>query len=361
VNPLAAHLAERIARDGPITIEAYMTACLLDPRHGYYTTREPFGSTGDFITAPEISQMFGELLGLWCWSQWAAAGQPQPAVLAELGPGRGTLLADALRAIEGATQKPAPFDLHLVEASPTLRAKQRETLGGRKVTWHDDAEGLPEGTPCFILANEFFDALPIRQFVATPQGWRERLVTVTNDKLAAAISPKVAPAGLIDGLPEAATGRVAEHAPIRRDVMASLSRRVARDGGCALIIDFDDPKLPLADTFQAVRSHRYADRFEEPGESDLASAVDFTDLARVAGDKGVRVHGPVAQGTFLRSLGIDHRAEQLCRSASPEQIKTIMAALERLVSARGMGNDFKVIGLTLASGPTPEGFGEQTP
>jgi NADH dehydrogenase [ubiquinone] 1 alpha subcomplex assembly factor 7 len=352
VNALAQKLAARIASDGPLSIEEFMTACLLDPDHGYYSTRDPFGAPGDFVTAPEISQMFGELIGLWLWSVWQGAGRPDHAHLVELGPGRGTLMADALRAIERATRADAPFIVHLVEASPTLRERQRKALSGRAVHWHETLATLPKDGALFFVANEFFDALPIRQFVSTTTGWRERKITSQEAELV----PILVQEPTVSVLPDAPIGRVGELAPQRVAVAAQLAERVAEQGGAALIIDFTDPALPIADTFQAVRAHRYADRFEAPGDADLASAVDFTALADEARAAGVKVCGPVGQGHFLHSLGIEARCEALATNARDDQAQALRLAMERLVSPEGMGEDFQVLALMPQGQETPAGF-----
>ncbi len=352
MNALAEKLAARIDRDGPLSIEDFMAICLLDRDHGYYTTRDPFGAPGDFITAPEVSQMFGELIGLWFWSVWQAAGARENTHLVELGPGRGTLMADALRAIEGATRQASPFCLHLVEASPTLRRQQRQTLGQRTITWHNDLETLPVDGPLLFVANEFFDALPLRQYVATPQGWRERLVTFRDKRFEAMLSPDSSTVAL----PQAPTGRVGEVSPVRQAVLATMAQRIAGQGGAALIIDFTDRALPLVDTFQAVRSHQFADRFENPGEADLASAVDFPALARTAGENGVAAHGPVPQRRLLAALGIEARCATLKQNASSEQAEALDAAFNRLVSPEGMGEDFVALALLPNDQPVPAGF-----
>ena len=356
MTALARKLARRIARSGPLTVEDYMTACLLDPEHGYYTTRDPFGAAGDFTTAPEISQMFGELIGLWCLAARTTQAVSGPLTLAELGPGRGTLMADALRAVGKAGNGPPSFAVHLVEASPALREAQRASLAGRDATWHATAETLPTGEPLFVVANEFLDALPIRQFVATSRGWRERFVATERGGLAFSLAATTAAGELVARLPEAPAGRIAEVGRARRTLVSGLARRIVRDGGAALLIDFTDPRLPLADTLQAVRAHDRADRLGSPGETDLASAVDFADLAREARLAGAGVHGPVAQGAFLRALGVDRRARRLARSASSGQADAISAAHRRLVSPAGMGDSFRVMALTPSPFPAPPGF-----
>ncbi len=357
MNALARQLAARIARDGPLTIEDFMTACLLDIKHGYYTTRDPFGAPGDFVTAPEISQMFGELIGLWLWSLWNDGGARDSAYLVELGPGRGTLMADALRAMTNATRAPVPFDVHLVEAGPALRERQADTLKGHDVRWHETLDTLPTDGPVYLVANEFFDALPIRQFVATQQGWRERLIGCADGKL----TPVLAPEEAVTDIPPAPLGHVAEMAPQRMEAVSNIAQRVAQQGGAALIVDFADPALPLADTLQAVRAHRYADRLEEPGEADLASAVDFTALACAAQAAGSAVFGPVGQGQLMRSLGIEARCEALAANAREDQAKALKTAMDRLVSPDGMGEDFRAMALLPREHSTPLGFASPSP
>ncbi|MBC6440872.1 MAG: SAM-dependent methyltransferase [Rhodospirillales bacterium] len=333
-----------------------MAACLTDPEHGYYTSRDPLGAAGDFTTAPEISQMFGELVGLWClalaWQIELARGWR----LLELGPGRGTLMADTLRAMAqtGPDGQVPPVDL--VETSPVLRDLQRDRLAGRDVTWHDGVETLPRDIPYVAIANEFFDALPIRQFVASPAGWRERLIARQDGRFVPMVAETAADDALVKALPDAPNGRIAEVAQVRQDMMTQLARHIVRNGGAALIIDFGDPRLPLADTLQAVRGHEQTDRFDAPGGADLATAVDFADLAGIATANGAGVHGPVGQGPFLRALGIDHRARMLLESASAEQADAIARGHERLVSLTAMGDDFRVMAVTQSGVAPPPGF-----
>ena len=347
-------LLRRIGEAGPITVERYMELALLDPDHGYYTCKHPFGAAGDFVTAPEISQMFGELLGLWCYTSWQAAGSPHPAMLVELGPGSGTLMADALRAIESATGAPQPFDIVLVEASARLARRQREALSGRAVSWCSAFEELPFRGPAFVIANEFFDALPIRQFVRTTAGWQERLVMVEDNMIAFVL--RMETGSLAACLPDAQTGRVCEISPARDSLMRDLAAKLAADGGALLVIDFTAPGMPVRDTLQAVRHHRRADRLTAPGEADLAAAVDFAALGRIAKAEGLEVFGPVSQGAFLEELGIAVRAERLKRSAPPETAHHIDQELQRLTSLDAMGEDFRVMALLPAGTVPPVGF-----
>ena len=342
-------LVRRIEASGPVTVEAYMNLCLLDPEHGYYTGKDPLGAGGDFVTAPEISQTFGELVGLWCLVAWQAAGAPRPAVLAELGPGRGTLMADALRAIESATGARQPFDLCLVEASGPLASLQRRTLEGRTVTWVTGIGDLPRCAPAFVIANEFLDALPVRQFVRTTRGWRERQVTARDGRLAFTLADTPESDGLAAALPDAPLGRVAEVSPARVELVETLARRLAASGGAVLMIDFTADGLPVSDTLQAVRRHRYADRLDTPGESDLAAAVDFSALARAAVEAGAAVFGPVSQGAFLQTLGIAERARTL-------QCRDVDLGVRRLTSPDGMGEDFRVLAMLPPGARHAEGF-----
>lgn len=348
-------LLQRIGKAGPITVERYMELALLDPDHGYYTRKHPFGAAGDFVTAPEISQMFGELLGLWCYTAWQAAGSPRPAMLVELGPGSGSLMADALRAIESATGGPQPFDVVLVEASALLARRQREALSGRAVLWCSAVEELPSRGPAFVVANEFLDALPVRQFVRTTTGWKERLVMVEDDAIAFVLG--MAADGLAASLPDAPTGRVCEASPARDGLVRDLAARLTAEGGAMLVIDFTAPGMPVRDTLQAVRHHRHADRLTAPGEADLAAAVDFAALGKVAAAEGLEVFGPVSQGVFLEELGIAVRAERLKRSATPETARGIDQELHRLTAPDAMGEDFRVMALLPAGTSPPAGFG----
>ena len=347
-------LAERIGETGPITVERYMELALLDPDHGYYSRKQPFGAAGDFVTAPEISQMFGELLGLWCYTAWQAAGSPRPAMLVELGPGSGTLMADALRAIESATGEPQPFEIVLVEASARLARRQREALSGKAVSWCSDVEDLPSSGPAFIIANEFLDALPVRQFVRTTAGWQERLVMVEDDTIAFVLGTDTC--ALTASLPDAPTGRVCEISPIRDRIVRGLAAKLATGGGAMLVIDFTAPGMPVRDTLQAVRQHRHADRLTAPGEADLAAAVDFAALGRLATAEGLEAFGPVSQGAFLKDLGIAVRAERLKRSVTPKTARGIDQDVRRLTAPDAMGEDFRVMALLPAGSVPPAGF-----
>jgi NADH dehydrogenase [ubiquinone] 1 alpha subcomplex assembly factor 7 len=347
MTPLEAKIRRIIAVDGPMSVAAFMQLCLGDPVHGYYMTRDPLGRGGDFITAPEISQMFGELIGLWAAAVWQAMGAPARLALAELGPGRGTLMADALRAARVVPAFVAALGVHLVETSPVLRRLQQERLAGLgvPVAWHGDIADVPDG-PLIVIANEFFDALPVHQAVKAADGWHERMVGVDAGALAFALHPDPIPgfAAIVPGrLAGASAGAVYEWRS--GDVTAEIARRVAGHGGAALALDYGHRESALGETLQAVGRHRFADPLASPGEVDLTAHVDFAALARTAEGAGARVHGPVAQGEFLRRLGIEARAAALRATASAAQAADIDAALARLAGAErdAMGELFKAI------------------
>lgn len=349
-TPLAGELLRLIAAQGPIALSDYMAACLAHPRYGYYTTRDPLGTTGDFVTAPEISQMFGELIGLWALGIWQRMGAPGRLVLAELGPGRGTLMADALRAARVVPAFRNALTVHLVEISPALRARQRQALepSGVIVRWHADLATLPNA-PMIVIANEFFDCIPIRQAVKTATGWHERMVgRDSGGRLALALGPHPLPRfeeQLASHLRGAPPGTVFEW---RSDaVVTQLCERLARGGGAALIVDYGHTAPAFGDTLQAVSGHAYADPLQAPGAADLTAHVDFAALADAAHRAGARVLGPLAQGDFLRRLGIAARARRLQEAATPAQRAAIEAAVMRLAGPgrANMGDMFKVMAL----------------
>ena len=335
-----------IASHGPIPVSDYMA---LANAH-YYAARDPLGAAGDFTTAPEISQMFGELVGLALADLWDRAGRPEGARYVELGPGRGTLAADALRAMRAAGLEP---EVHFVETSPILRSAQAERVPNAR--WHEDLHTLPEDGPILAVANEFFDALPVRQLIATGTGWRERLVTLDGDRFVPAAGPPVPAAAIPDPLRAAQPGTLLETSPASLAYVRLLARRMNRHGGGALIVDYGHDRASAGETLQAVRMHDYANPWIEPGESDLSAHVDFESLARAAAEADVRVQGPVAQGDWLARLGIDARAEALAGSA-PHRRDEVRTARDRLVSPEQMGRLFRVMGLSAPGWPAPEGF-----
>ena len=361
VPPLEAEIRRRIEIGGPLAVAQYMQLCLTHPSHGYYATRDPLGASGDFITAPEISQMFGELVGLWAAAAWRAMGSPERVRLVELGPGRGTMMLDALRAAKVIPEFRAAIALHLVEISPTLEKLQRQTLsaGDVPVSWHRSLEVVPEG-PTIILANEFFDALPVHQAVMCADGWHERVIKIgENCKLHFSIDRDPIP--LFDeflptGLGAAKIGEIFEW---RADKIAlELGRRVVRSGGVALIIDYGHAQSAIGDTLQAVVSHDFADPLTAPGMVDLTAHVDFQALVQAAEGMGARAHGPITQAEFLRHLGIEERAAAL-RSGAPQEYATaIQAALVRLTSEErtGMGRLIKAVALSSPNLDSLPGF-----
>jgi SAM-dependent MidA family methyltransferase len=344
--PLADRLRRLIAAQGPIPVSDYMA---LANSH-YYATRDPLGAAGDFVTAPEISQMFGELIGLALADSWARAGRPHGVRFVELGPGRGTLAADALRAMRAAGLEPP---VHFVETSPVLRAAQAERVPN--AAWHHDLDDLPEDGPVLAVANEFFDALPVRQLIATATGWRERLVAVNGDRFVPAAGAPVPATAVPEPVRAAPPGTVLETSPASLAYARRLAGRINMHGGAGLIVDYGHDRLCAGETLQAVRMHEYADPWIEPGEADLTSHVDFESLAGAAAEAGLQVHGPVAQGVWLARLGIDARAQALAKSA-PERGQEVAAATDRLVSPEQMGRLFRVMGLSAPGWPALEGF-----
>jgi len=324
LTPLERALRDRIRSEGPITVEAYMHAC----NAYYYATRDPLGERGDFTTAPEISQMFGELVGACLADCWTRAGKPEGAVYVELGPGRGTLAADALRVMRSAGLDPP---VHFVETSPVLREAQAKAVPA--ASWHDDLSSVPRA-PLLVVVNEFFDALPVRQFV----GGIERRVVVAADNLA------------FDR-----DGEIVEDSPAREEAVRALAERLTAQGGAALIIDYGHSQSAPGDTLQAVRGHHFAPALDNPGEQDLTAHVDFDALGRSARKAGVSVTRLVPQGQWLARLGIAARAEALA-TAHPERKAEIDSALRRLCDPAEMGELFKAMAIHSPQWPVPAGF-----
>jgi len=352
MTPLGAIFARQIAATGPMSLADYMAACLMHPEHGYYATRDPFGARGDFVTAPEISQMFGELTGLALAQCWLDQGAPAPFLLAEPGPGRGTLMADLLRATRGVPGFHDALRLHLVEASPALRKVQARTIGRDDITWHDSVETLPSG-PLYLIANEFFDALPIRQFQRSETGWRERMVGADAAGLAPGLGPEGARADLDHRLGDTRPGDIVETCAPATAIAADIGARIAAHGGAALIVDYGGWRS-LGDTFQAVADHAPTDPFAAPGLADLTAHVDFEALARAAAPAAHTRLCP--QGAFLARLGIAARAEALARGLSGAALEAHVAATHRLTGADEMGTLFKVLGLYPPGAAPPPGL-----
>ena len=362
-NDLAHLLAERIASEGPISVADYMAAALGHPKFGYYMGKDPFGVAGDFTTAPEISQMFGELVGLWCANAWLALGKPTPFSFAELGPGRGTLMADALQALETVPACRAAARVHLVERSPHLRARQRKALSSIEVTWHDTVDDLPM-LPAIFIANEFFDALPIEQFVFQDDGWRRRLVGLASEISDSAPSfefthaPRPASSAQLPISPPvtAEASAIIETSPIAQQIATEIARRIRSHTGAALIVDYGYAGPAVGDTLQAVRHHDYAPVLQCPGEADLTAHVDFSALAMAARSSGSACWGPIPQGEFLRRLGIETRAGALAAGAASGQKTDIESALNRLIGDDQMGTLFKVLAIGPRAAAPPAGF-----
>lgn len=343
-SPEPSDLTERLARlidtSGPISVSQYMA----EANAHYYATRDPLGAAGDFTTAPEISQMFGELVGLWLADLWDKAGCPAEVYYVELGPGRGTLAADALRAMRAAGLQP---QVEFVETSPKLRRLQADRVPDAR--WHDDLSTLPQDGVLLIVANEFFDALPIRQLVKTDAGWRERMVARRQGRFAPVAGPAV-PLALT-----ARIGEIVETSPASVAIVCELVVRLAEQGGAALIVDYGRISSGTGDTLQAVEKHGYADPWEKPGARDLTAHVDFGALRQAAKAGGANLYGPATQGAWLESMGIGVRSDALA-AVAPQRGEEIRAARHRLVAPDQMGELFKVLGLTAPAWPQPAGF-----
>ncbi len=343
--PLAQRLAEGIAASGPIPLAQYMA----EANAHYYATRDPIGARGDFTTAPEISQMFGELIGLWFADLWDRGDRP-PVRYVEFGPGRGTLASDALRAMRKVGLEPP---VHFIETSPVLRAAQAERVPDAE--WHVDLVGVPDDAALLVVANEFFDALPIRQFVKTGEGWFERLVDCTSGVFHGVVGDRrfdqIAPQTLRDA-PE---GSILETCPAAITVMRQLAARLHHQGGVALIADYGYRGPATGETLQAVRGHAYADPFADPGEQDLTAHVDFGTLAQEAVAEDLEIYGPVEQGPFLEALGIGPRAASLA-AAAPDRAEDIDIAKRRLTGPDAMGHLFKMLAVAAPGAPEPAGF-----
>jgi SAM-dependent MidA family methyltransferase len=351
MTPLEAEIRRIIATDGAIPVDRYMELCLSHPRHGYYLTRDPLGAAGDFVTAPEVSQMFGELIGAWAATVWRQMDSPPAVRLIEMGPGRGTLMADALRAARAMPEFHAALSVHMVETSPVLCALQEKTLANTSapLVWHHGIEEVPQG-PAIAIANEFVDALPIAQFVKDRDGWHVRMVGIVDDELAFVAAPDPM---LKQSETEATpVGAILER---RYDRPVSLlARRLAQHGGAALIIDYGHMESGFGDTLQAVRGHKFTDPLVDPGEADLTAQVDFAAVAGWAQREGAVTQGPITQSEFLRRLGIEQRAARLKGSATPQQAADIDAALTRLTAPGQMGELFKVLAIADPKlGPLP--------
>ena len=324
-------IAAIVEAEGPMPLDRYMALCLGHPQLGYYMTRDPFGAAGDFTTSPEISQVFGELIGVWLLNSWAALGSPKKFALIELGPGRGTLMGDILRAVKAVPEFAKGAEVHLVETSPVLRHLQKVKLG--EVRWHDTVESLP-AMPSFIIANEFFDALPIQQFENRAGRWFQRCIGLGNGELKM---------GLVPSSPVAGEEGLYEVSPVSKAIAEDLGNHIAKHGGAALVIDYGHLKSAAGDTLQALRKHEFASVLDSPGEADITAHVDFEALAKAFISGGAELLPMLTQGQFLKAMGLDMRTEKLAAKLEGQALEDFKAASNRLADAAQMGNLFKVM------------------
>ncbi|AUR04443.1 hypothetical protein PhaeoP72_02485 [Phaeobacter inhibens] len=351
---LSERIASRIRTEGPISVADYMAEALLHPTYGYYATRDPLGRAGDFITAPEISQMFGEVIGLALAQCWLDQGSPKPFTLAELGPGRGTLMADLLRATKQVPGFHDAMQIALLEASPTLRSRQAETLSGHTPLWLDTLEALPE-QPLFLIANEFFDALPVRQFLRDGDGWREKSVGLQDGKLSFGLGAAAPQPALAHRLEDTRDDDLVELCEAAQPMVQTIAARIATHGGAALIVDYGDWRS-LGDTLQALRAHAPSDPLKDPGSADLTTHVDFEALALAAKAAGCTHSRLTPQGVFLERLGITDRAQALAARLEGDSLQSLIVAHRRLTHPEEMGNLFKVLGIFPMQASPPPGL-----
>jgi SAM-dependent MidA family methyltransferase len=350
---LGKRLIAQIGRSGPMPVADYMTQCLLDPQHGYYTNVQPFGSRGDFVTAPDISQMFGELLGLCLAQSWIDQGSTTPFILVELGPGRGTLMSDLLRAARCVPGFADAAEIWLVEASAPLRSVQLEALAEYTVNWTETVNGIPDG-PLFLIANEFFDCQPIRQYRKTEAGWQEQMIGAQDGELGFVLGAALPEQGIPDWARNLPQGSLIETSPAGVAIAGDIARRIAEHGGAAIIIDYGDWNAP-GDTLQAVKAHRKIGPLDKPGQSDLTAHVNFAELAQAA-QPHAGVSQMVPQGELLQRLGIRQRADALSKNRDRATLKAHDVAYRRLTHADEMGQLFKVIAFYPKNAAPPPGF-----
>ena len=355
---IADKIVRRIRAEGPLTVAAYMAMSLHDPEGGYYARRSSIGAAGDFTTAPEISQIFGELIGLWCADLWERAGRPDPVILAELGPGRGVLMSDLLRAAGTVPEFRCALRVFLVETSPTFRTEQEGRLSQAIAKWVTRIEELPEG-PMLMVANEFLDALPIRQFVRGVGGWSERMVTVDReDQLVFVDGPESPAASLLvpDRLGQSPPGTVVEICPAALALAGALAYRLTRQPGAALFIDYGHFPTAPGSTLRALQRHHPVSALAAPGTADLSAHVDFAVFAEAARAAGAEIHGPISQGRFLTALGAGLRLAKLSARAKPAKRGSLESGVRRLLDPAEMGDLFKVMALVSPGLATPAGF-----
>ncbi len=356
---LSEHIAHEIRMNGPMDIGRYMSLCLGHPELGYYMTRDPFGVQGDFITAPEVSQVFGELIGAWVADAWIKSGVPDPFALVEPGPGRGTLMSDLLRATKGVQGFHEAGSIHFIEISPALKNAQSEAFRNRPVSWHDDLETLPEDRFMVVIGNEFLDALPVRQLIKTEKGWDEVMIGL-DEQGQLTLGQQEAPLQLIryipSGLIEYRPGDVVEVSPVLEIYLKNLFQQLKKQSGFCLFIDYGYTTFKGEKTVQAVQKHRHVSILESPGACDLTAHVNFETVSRLALENGLTVHGPVTQKSFLERLGITGRIGMLGKNATDVQKHDLHMAYQRLCGVEQMGELFKVIGISSDPSLQLEGF-----
>ena len=353
-------IRQKIRSSGPLTIAEFMDLALMHPQFGYYQSADAFGVKGDFITAPEISQMFGELIGLWCVDSWSKMGAPSQFMLVEFGPGRGTLMSDALRSAALVPEFLNAAEVFLVEGSQSLTALQKQNLKSHSITWCQDISDLPSDMPAIFIGNEFLDALPIQQFEYTAEGWQERRIGLDGDAFVFERHPITEELAL-DHMPENGTcdlGSIYECSSAAEDIIRTLSDHLTRFGGCALFIDYGPENSAFGDSFQSVKNHLFADPLQNPGTQDLTAHVDFERLAKITKSADCSAAQIATQGRFLERLGIEARTLSLLRSANDSQKQKLNEDLKRLVSGSEMGTLFKAMCFHAKMMETPAGFSE---
>ncbi|MFP4314390.1 MAG: class I SAM-dependent methyltransferase [Alphaproteobacteria bacterium] len=353
--PLEEYLMARMKREGPLCVGDFMQDVLGHAEHGYYMRQDPLGKAGDFTTAPEISQMFGEMIGLWLADIWMQFGQPAPFILLECGPGRGTMMADILRATKAVKGFHEAAEIHLLETSPVLKARQKQILQGYSVHWHDDFQSVPDGAPLFMVANEFFDALPFRQYQYNEGGWQERCIDYQGEFCWQNIPVHINPAeGMNLPLPE--EGKILEISSARQSFMKDIAKKIKNNGGAGLVIDYGYKSAGYGDTFQAVHKHKPVEALSHIGNADLTSHVNFIALKEEVLRQKLDIAGLTTQGEFLKNLGIQIYASKLQEKAGVQQSEDIQKALHRLTHFDEMGVLFKVMGFYYGASIEPAGF-----
>ncbi len=350
-------IKDRIRQEGPIDLGTYMELCLGHPEHGYYMTRDPFGAAGDFTTSPEVSQLFGEMIGAWLADVWINMGSPSRFALLECGPGRGTLMADILRATKHVFGFHDAAKIYMMEMSPVLQELQKQKLEAYNPYWISDVTQLDSDVPVLLIANEFLDALPVRQFVKMGESWQERRVALSVEGSLVAGEFDVACVDL-EKLPADDFQGVFETSLCLNQFIRSINILLKKQSGAALFVDYGHVKSGAGDTLQAMKRHKFVDIFETPGICDLTAHVDFENIVRIAKEDDVAVYGPVTQSAFLKSLGIGARAERLWAGANEVQRESIISGLNRLIDTEQMGSLFKIIALCHGASICPEGFDE---